>query len=134
MPRPFAVTELDHVVLRCRDQARMIHFYTDVLGCPEERRLDFLGLVQLRAGASLVDLVPAEEGATVTAPNQDHFCLGIATTDIAAVAAYLESQQIEVIGEPMERYGARGTGLSIYCRDPEGNVVELKCMPEAVTA
>ena len=40
----------------------------------------------------------------------------------------------EVIGEPMVRYGARGYGLSIYCRDPEGNVVELKRSDESAPA
>jgi catechol-2,3-dioxygenase len=40
--------------------------------------------------------------------------------------SYLTAAGVETIGEPMVRYGARGYGLSIYCRDPEGNVVELK--------
>ena len=48
---------LDHVVLRVSDMERSIAFYRDVLGCPIERRLEELGLVQLRAGKSLVDLV-----------------------------------------------------------------------------
>jgi glyoxylase I family protein len=43
-----------------------------------------------------------------------------------AVVAYLAAEGVEVIGEPTPRYGARGMGLSVYVRDPEGNVVELK--------
>jgi len=134
MTRPFAVAELDHVVLRCRDQARAVAFYTDVLGLVEERRLEAIGLVQLRAGTALVDLVPADAPPSREAPNVDHFCLGIPGADLAAVVAWLRARDVELIGEPMPRYGARGMGLSIYLRDPEGNVVELKCGPESLPA
>ena len=56
---PLKVAELDHVVLRCCDQKRALDFYTRVLGLVEERRIDQIGLIQLRAGASMIDLVPA---------------------------------------------------------------------------
>ena len=127
MPPPFTVADLDHVVLRCRDQSRMLDFYTRVLGLVEERRLDAIGLIQLRAGKSLVDLVPDAGGPPHDRPNVDHFCLTIDTSDVHGVLAYLAAAAIETIGEPMVRYGARGYGLSVYCRDPEDNVVELKC-------
>ncbi len=124
------IAEIDHVVLRCRDQARALDFYTGILGLTEERRLERIGLIQLRAGASMLDLVPAaardEEGR-----NVDHFCLGVETADLAETARYLRSRGVEVQDEPQPRYGARGFGLSIYVRDPEGNVVELKQMPSA---
>src|SRR5580704_3829698 len=55
---PVTVTGLDHVVLRVTDMDRAISFYGDVLGCPVERRLESIGLVQLRAGTSMIDLVP----------------------------------------------------------------------------
>ena len=131
MKRPLRVAELDHVVLRCRDQARMSDFYTRVLGLDEERRIDAIGLIQLRAGQSMVDLLLAYDDRDVVAPNVDHFCLGIMATDMNSVVAYLAECGAEVIGEPSERYGARGTGLSVYVRDPEGNVVELKQVPDA---
>jgi glyoxylase I family protein len=126
MAAPFVIEDLDHVVLRCRDQARMLRFYVEVLGLAEERRLEAIGLIQLRAGRSLVDLVPDADTAPHDRPNVDHFCLAIAAADMDAVVACLASADVEIIGEPMVRYGARGYGLSIYCRDPEGNVVELK--------
>lgn len=131
MEARFKVAELDHVVLRCRDQARALDFYTRVLGLAEERRLEQIGLIQLRAGASMLDLVPAaardEEGR-----NVDHFCLGVETDDLAETARYLRAQGVEVMqDEPQTRYGARGLGPSIYVRDSEGNVVELKQMPRA---
>ena len=130
MAAPFAVEDLDHVVLRCLDQPRMLRFYVEVLGLVEERRLDAIGLIQLRAGRSLVDLVPnggtppgAQPGVET---NMDHLCLAVAAPDMDAVVSYLSAKGVETIGDPMVRYGARGYGLSIYCRDPEGNVVELK--------
>jgi len=124
--RPIRVEELDHVVLRCRDQARALDFYTRVLGLSEERRIEAIGLVQLRAGRSMIDLLPSPDPDRGSVTNVDHICLGIAATDMGAVVRYLEAEGVEVIGEPALRYGARGMGLSVYARDPEGNVVELK--------
>jgi glyoxylase I family protein len=126
---PFRVAELDHVVLRCRDQASMLDFYTRLLGLVEERRLEAIGLIQLRAGASMLDLVPATEPRVEHGRNVDHFCLGIDAPDLVRAMRWLGEQGVEIIGEPATRYGARGMGLSIYVRDPEGNVVELKQMP-----
>lgn len=131
MDRPLRIVELDHVVLRCRDQPRMLDFYQRILGCPEERRIEPIGLIQLRAGRSLIDLIPELEPGRRGAPNVDHVCLGVATDDLDAVAAYLRAAEIEVLGEPGERYGAHGMGLSLYVLDPEGNVVELKQLPPA---
>jgi glyoxylase I family protein len=126
---PLKIREIDHVVLSCRDQSRMIDFYTRVLGLSEERRIEAIGLIQLRAGASLIDLVPATEARSESARNVDHFCLGVEIANMNEAVGYLRASAIEIIGEPAMRYGARGMGLSIYIRDPEGNVVELKQMP-----
>ena len=124
--RPLRVVELDHVVVRCRDQGRALDFYTRVLGLTEERRLDAIGLIQLRAGESMVDLVPADPPPTDTGRNVDHFCLGIEAQEMEALVRYLRDQGVEVLGDPLPRYGARGMGLSIYVLDPDGNIVELK--------
>ena len=130
---PIPITGLDHVVLRVHDLARAIAFYEDVLGCHEERRLDELGLVQLRAGASLIDLVDIDSplgraggGPPEPAgPNVDHFALLLDDFDEASIRAHLEAHGISA-GETAQRYGARGMGPSIYLRDPDGNTVELK--------
>lgn len=124
---------LDHVVLRVRDLARSLAFYCDVLGCREERRLEALGLVQLRAGASLIDLVDVASplGKAGGAPpgqearNVDHVALQLASFDEAAIRTQLLSAGVEP-GDVAERYGAEGMGPSMYVRDPDGNVVELK--------
>jgi catechol 2,3-dioxygenase-like lactoylglutathione lyase family enzyme len=134
MERPLRVAELDHVVVRCGDQARTLDFYTRVLGLPEERRIDAIGLVQLRAGRSMVDLVPADPPPSDGGRNVDHFCLGVEVADMATLVRYLGEQGVQVLGDPVERYGARGTGLSVYVLDPEGNIVELKQMPAEVSS
>jgi glyoxylase I family protein len=130
--RPLRVAELDHVVVRCRDQSRSLDFYDRILGCPEERRIEAIGLIQLRAGASMIDLVPADPPPTHEGRNVDHFCVGIVAADMEATARWLRAQGVEVLGEPTERYGARGMGVSLYVLDPDGNIVELKRVPGTV--
>lgn len=133
---PFELETLDHVVLRVRDLGRAVAFYETVLGCQEERRIDDLGLVQLRAGTSLIDLVGTETplgqaggGApNRKAPNMDHFALRISPFDEAALLAHLEQHGVEC-GPQSTRYGAKGFGPSIYLKDPDGNTVELKGAP-----
>jgi len=126
MEPPVKITEIDHVVLRCRNQDRALDFYIRILGLKEERRVEQIGLIQLRAGQGLIDLVPASEPPTEAGRNVDHFCLGVDAADMDELARYLRDRDVEVTGEPTMRYGARGMGYSIYIRDSEGNVVELK--------
>lgn len=127
--RPLRVAEIDHVVVRCADLPRTLAFYTRVLGLPEERRLDAIGLVQLRAGRSLVDLVPADTPPAFGERNVDHFCLAVDVADMDVLVRYLAAEGVTMLGEPTERYGAHGSGPSLYVNDPEGNVVELKQLP-----
>ena len=124
---------LDHLVLRVAQLERSIRFYCDVLGRAEERRIEKLGLVQLRAGDSLIDLVDVNAplgraggpAAGEAARNVDHFAVQLANFDEAAICAHLASHGVEA-GDVGERYGALGMGPSMYIRDPDGNVVELK--------
>src|SRR6266481_6338621 len=112
MEIPLKVAELDHVVLRCRDQNRAYDFYTRILGLVEERRIEHIGLIQLRAGRSMIDLVPAAHPRAEEALNVDHVCLAIDAPDMNQVARYLREYSVEGIGEPAIRYGAHGAGLS----------------------
>ena len=130
---PFSLRKIDHVVLRVRDLDRSLAFYLDALGCTLEKRQDALGLIQVRAGTSLVDLVPIDGplGRMGGAPpgrearNVDHFALQITPFDEAAIRRHLEGHAI-AIKDSGQRYGADGTGPSLYVEDPDGNTVELK--------
>jgi glyoxylase I family protein len=127
------VRGIDHLVLRVNDPAAMEQFYVEVLGLTVERRQDRIGLVQLRAGAQLVDLVAVDgllgqqggAGPGAEGRNLDHFCLNLDDFDLDAVVAHLEAHGVKV-GESGRRYGAGGFGVSVYLTDPEGNGLELR--------
>lgn len=128
-----AITGLDHVVLRVSDLARAQEFYCTVLGCTVEVYRPKLGLMQLRAGDALIDLVPIDgelgraggPAPTKQGRNMDHFCLRVAPFDAEAIMAHLRAHGIDP-GEVKNRYGAEGSGPSLYIHDPDGNMVELK--------
>lgn len=130
------IRDIDHIVLRVVDAGRAMEFYCDVLGCSVERKQDEIGLIQLRAGRALIDLIPVDGplGAAGGAPpaaegrNLDHLCLRVEPFDEAAIRAHLAAHGIGA-GETASRYGAEGSGPSIYIADPEGNTVELKGPP-----
>jgi catechol 2,3-dioxygenase-like lactoylglutathione lyase family enzyme len=130
------IREIDHIVLRVVDLERMLRFYTQVLGCTVERRQDEIGLVQLRAGSSMIDLVPVDRklgkmgGAAPgkEGRNVDHFALRVEPFDEGELRAHLARFGIEA-GAVEPRFGAEGEGPSMYLADPEGNTVELKGAP-----
>jgi glyoxylase I family protein len=127
------IRHIDHVVLRVVDLEAMLGFYCAALGCAVERRQDEIGLVQLRAGSCLVDLVPIDGklgrmGGAAPGPegrNMDHLCFRVEPFDEAAIRRHLATCGVSA-GPVASRYGAEGEGPSIYLSDPEGNVVELK--------
>lgn len=129
--RPFNLVGLDHVVLRVDDLKRSLDFYIGVLGCSLERELPDLGLYQLRAGNALIDLVPigsklgGENKVDLSTRNVDHFCLVLDNFDESAIKAYLASHGIDC-PDAAQRYGAGGSGPSVYIVDPDGNTIELK--------
>ena len=137
----FTILGLDHVLLRIEDKPTMLDFYLKVLGCTQERELGHLGLIQLRAGASLIDLVPTtsplgQNGRGVPLQqhaNLDHLCLRIEPFDEAAIRAHFTRHGYDIEAAAV-RYGADGFGPSIYVYDPEGNTVELKGPPSAQQA
>jgi catechol 2,3-dioxygenase-like lactoylglutathione lyase family enzyme len=129
----FHLVGIDHIVLRVAHLDAMLKFYCDALGCTLEKRQDDIGLIQLRAGSALIDLVPVEGkiGRAGGAPpgedghNLDHVCLKVEPFEPEAIATQLQSRGYEV-GPVEQRYGAEGMGPSLYVTDPEGNTVELK--------
>jgi glyoxylase I family protein len=125
--------DIDHVVLRVRDIEAMARFYCDVLGASKVAYRPEFGMTHLRVGGSMIDLVavdgplgksggaaPGKEGR-----NMDHLCLRVDPFEQDAIVAHLKKHNVPV-GEIRARFGAEGTGISIYLTDPEGNTVELK--------
>ncbi|MDT7043601.1 VOC family protein [Candidatus Nitronereus thalassa] len=133
----FQIKGLDHIVIRAQDAEALVTFYCDVLGCVVERKTSpEFGIVQLRAGRSLIDIVAvdSEIGRMGGGPpgkgnrNMDHFCVRLETFDEDTIREHLK--HYGVVGSQLEtRYGAEGNGPSIYIQDPEGNTVELKGPP-----
>lgn len=131
--RLFDVQGIDHIVFRVKDLARVEAFYRDALHCPVAHRQGHLGLVHIRAGGALIDLVsvdgklgrmggaaPGSEGHNVA-----HLCLRIEPFDAPAIQARMKALGVPC-SEPSSNFGAEGEGLSLYLQDPEGNTVELK--------
>ena len=123
----FTPLGLDHVVFRVKDQAASQRFYVDQLGCTVDHVNERISLVHLRFGEHYIDLLPATpaEPATV-AGGVDHVCLSIRCDDLGRVADELRRRGVVIEGEVAQRRGAYGTGPSIYIRDPDGHIVELK--------
>lgn len=133
MNNPIPIAGIDHIVLRVDDVEPVLAFYIEVLRCPLERRNDEIGLIQLRAGDALIDIVPVDsilgrQGGGAPGDdshNQDHFCLKLRRFNEDEILGYLAQHGVETDGVG-RRYGADGYGPSIYIKDPAGNTVELK--------
>jgi catechol 2,3-dioxygenase-like lactoylglutathione lyase family enzyme len=133
MENPIQITGFDHIVLRVRDRAAMLDFYQRVLGLEVDWDRPELGLTHIRAGSQLIDLVTLDgplgrkggRGPGSEGRNLDHFALQVRLFDHAAIQAHLAAHGVEIVEEG-DRYGAGGDGPSLYIRDPEGNVIELK--------
>ncbi|MEC4672629.1 MAG: VOC family protein [Nitrospirota bacterium] len=130
------IKKVDHVVIRVHDAEKMTEFYCQVLGCTVERRSPEVGIVQLRAGEALIDILAVDSelgrmggsGPGKEGRNMDHFCVRLESFQEQAIREHLA--QHGVSGSKLEtRYGAEGMGPSIYIQDPEGNTVELKGPP-----
>jgi catechol 2,3-dioxygenase-like lactoylglutathione lyase family enzyme len=127
------IEALDHVVLRVADLERTLAFYCGALGCTIAKRRDDLGLIHLRAGSAMIDLLPLDgmlgrKGGAAPGTegrNVDHVALRLKQFDPDALRAHLAAHGIEM-GDVAERFGAEGNGPSVYLTDPDGNMVELK--------
>lgn len=124
--------KLDHIVLACADVERQLDFYTRVIGLAPERAAAFrageVPFPSVRIDADcLIDLFPAQ-GAhdSATSPNLHHFCFALAPAHWEALRERLAAAGVEVEEGPVTRWGAHGDGVSIYFRDPEGNVIEAR--------
>ena len=135
---PLQIKGIDHIVLRVKDIDRAIRFYQDVLGCTMDRARTDIGLYHLRAGNAFIDLLDingaiGQKGngvSTTEGRNMDHFAIRIENFNEPSIRTHLKAHNF-IAGETVERYGAEGSGPSIYIEDPDGNIVELKGPPNA---
>lgn len=123
------IQAVDHYVIVTSDVERSVAWYRDVLGLPTDRYEEW------KAGQAPFPSLRINEGTVIDVfagerheRNVDHVCLVVAPTDLQALA---DSGRFDVVDGPGPRWGARGTGTSLYVRDPDGNVVELRHYGEA---
>ncbi len=124
MSNKIRITALDHVVLNVADVERSLAFYTEELG------LEPINVEEWRRGERFFPSVRIDEGSIIdlialprTGDNLDHFCMVVEPMDFDALKT---SGRFEVVEGPVTRFGARGDGTSIYIRDPDHNLVELR--------
>jgi catechol 2,3-dioxygenase-like lactoylglutathione lyase family enzyme len=128
------VQELDHFVLRVRDLEASLRFYRDLLGLKieflDEYRAGSRPFVSARIGAQLVDLLPDptyDPAAGMSTGGFLHFCVRVARPPLARLVPLLKERGVELVDDqPVPRMGATGMGLSLYVRDPDEYIVELK--------
>jgi catechol 2,3-dioxygenase-like lactoylglutathione lyase family enzyme len=121
---------MDHIVLVVADVERSVAWYRDVLGLEALRFAEwkdgtvFFPSLRVNEG-TIIDIVPGDRtGSPAARGNVDHFCLVVDEVDLDVVRA---SGDFDVVEGPVTRWGARGDATSLYVRDPDGNVVELRC-------
>ncbi|MFV0523164.1 MAG: VOC family protein [Acidimicrobiales bacterium] len=118
------VHTLDHIVLNCADVETSLAWYTERIGLVGDRvdewRTGEVPFPSVRINDHvLIDLFDGPHDGT----NLNHFCLVVDRADVDRV---VDDPAFEVVDGPGDRYGARGRGWSVYVRDPDGNIVELR--------
>lgn len=122
----FQLVGLDHIVLNTSNSTAMVDFYCNILGCHVEKIQEEIGLIQLRAGDSLIDLFKSTENLSQSkVKNLNHFCLRVDPFIDEELKEYFTKNKIPIL-EYGKRYGAQGVGYSIYIHDPDDNTIELK--------
>ncbi len=127
---------MDHIVLNMKDDEKMIAFYSTVLKFPTERLEEYRAgkvpfpSVRLNAD-TIIDLFPktmweksarAGEGRE----NLNHFCIALSKETWQNLLERLKANAVPITEGPVQRWGAHGEGMSIYFRDPEGNLIEAR--------
>jgi catechol 2,3-dioxygenase-like lactoylglutathione lyase family enzyme len=127
---------MDHIVINADDEEKLVWFYSEVLQLDTDRleayRAGEVPFPSVRLNAdTIIDLFPKKlwhKGGEVVRGlhNMNHLCLALRRGDWERLSGRLEARQIEIEDGPGPRWGAHGTGTSIYFRDPEGNLVEAR--------
>ena len=131
----FRITAMDHIVLNVEDMDTVLDFYTDVLGLEAERLVEFrqgkVGFPSVRINAdTVIDLFPVKEPPPATAvplrTDLNHFCMVVGKEDMPALIDHLKAHGVAIEEGPAQRWGAHGTGVSIYFCDPEKRRIEVR--------
>lgn len=126
---------LDHIVLNVQDVERSVEFYTRVLQCEAERldqfRSGFVPFPSVRLNRdTIIDLFPPKmfqsDRAGGSFNNLNHFCIALEQLDWESLRARLEERGIELFRDRSVNFGAKGDGISMYFRDPDGNEIEAR--------
>lgn len=125
----FTVDRLDHVVINCRDVEVTASWFQRVLGM-EREQFGEENRTALKFGGQKLNLRPAEHDSgswitgTVAAPGSADLCFTSAVGP-EDVLEHLRGCGVTVVDGPVARLGALGEMQSVYCRDPDGNLVEI---------
>lgn len=133
--------KMDHIVINVVDIDKMLKFYTEVLKLPSERLEEFkdhkvpFPSVRLTKD-TIIDLFPKKlwektNPEDVCRPNLNHFCLSTDKRTWESLQSRLKQNEVQIDDGPVKRWGAHGSGISLYFRDPEENVMEVRYYDEA---
>jgi catechol 2,3-dioxygenase-like lactoylglutathione lyase family enzyme len=127
---------MDHIVLNMEDENKMITFYSQVLMLTPERLEEYhAGLVPFPSvrlnSDTVIDLFPKRmwQQSAQAGPgreNLNHFCIAVSKETWEKLLERLQTNKVAIEEGPALRWGAHGTGTSIYFRDPEGNLIEAR--------
>ncbi len=130
-PPPFRLRGIEHVLLLVNGMETSLEFYQEVLGAQVESRIPRFAMAELRAGGSHIDLVDigSPEGAWAVPPvaggrNVDHIALRLTGSEETSLRRHLGAHDVAIVEERVNEEPV-GTSLSLYVRDPSGNVIEL---------
>lgn len=127
----FTVDRLDHIVINCRDVEITASWYQRVLGM-EREEFGETNRTALKFGGQKLNLRPFDADTTTwqtgvnTTPGAVDACF-IAAIDPDNVVEHLHDCGVTVISGPVAKTGALGAMQSVYCRDPDGNLIEIAC-------
>ena len=127
---------MDHIVLNVEDDEQMMDFYSKVLMLEAERLQEYrAGMVPFPSvrlnSDTIIDLFPKkmwEKSSTggQGRSNLNHFCLSLSRETWEDLAKRLKANSVVIEEGPVPRWGAHGNGISMYFRDPEGNLLEAR--------
>lgn len=128
--------KMDHIVINAVDINVSLRFYVEILEMPGERIEEFnnnqVPFPSVRITKdTIIDLFPKKlwektNPENVCRPNVNHFCLSTSKKNWESLQERLKKNGISIDDGPVNRWGAHGSGVSIYFRDPDENVIEVR--------